>query len=75
MNRAHQRFFGGVFSNIIHTKCVCLCKYDTVLLNEPKSQIKSGKTGEKSQRTNKRTFHSIFPSFFRKNVYLLPESI
>lgn len=49
--------------NIIYTKCVCLCKYDTVLLNEPKSQIKSYKTGWKKTNVS----HSLCLS---QNVYL-----
>lgn len=68
-------FFGGgkkVLLNIIYTKCVCLCKYDTVLLNEPKSQIKSYKTGEK-QTSTAANFSFIFSQkclfTFEKYVY------
>lgn len=61
-----------VLLNIIYTKCVCLCKYDTVLLNEPKSQIKSYKTGEK-QTSTAANFSFIFsqkcPFTFEKYVY------
>lgn len=60
--------------NIIYTKCVCLCKYDTVLLNEPKSQIKShNRPGKKHERTYSPQFLFLSLSFSvsRNILYLL----